>query len=184
MKLTQEQVASFAAIGILSIQGGAVRDGKARRIIQDAATYLISDKTRFPDKAADSVWTSVKGDSIMRGTTDDTAYVEDFWKLIVALGRLDKVLPLQGCWYVAIDEQWEIAVNGHDEALPCSQFRQHAGTSVSVEPFHCYVVYNGWPAGILSPAGGEIAAGESANLQTLCEALRKLVALKSAPVQI
>lgn len=34
---------------------------------------------------------------------------------------------------------------------------------VTVEPFHCYIEFNGWPAGVVAPWGGVIAAGDVAN---------------------
>ena len=70
------------------------------------------------------------------------------------------------CWECQIDEQWWIAVNPHNQARECSQ-------GVPVEPLHCYVEFNGWPAGVFSPFGGEFAAGELANEQTFVEALQR-----------
>lgn len=73
------------------------------------------------------------------------------------------VLP--GCWEFRLDDQWWIAVNGRKEAVKCS-------TGVMVEPVHAYVEYNGWPAGVLTPYGGVIAAGSAANEQTFIDALK------------
>ena len=39
--------------------------------------------------------------------------------------------------------------------------------------FFVRVKWNGWPAGVITPAGGTIAAGELANEDTLVEALKE-----------
>lgn len=41
-----------------------------------------------------------------------------------------------------------------------------------VGPCEIYVTWNGWPAGILDPSGGVIAAGEAANEDAFIEWLR------------
>jgi hypothetical protein len=69
-----------------------------------------------------------------------------------------------GCWEVGIDQHWWIAVNAHNEPKTCSK-----GTEVA--PFACYVGFNGWPAGILTPTGGALAAGSLANEETFLAAL-------------
>jgi len=40
------------------------------------------------------------------------------------------------------------------------------------DPIHCAVLYNGWLAGVFSPAGGWIAAGEGANENTFIAACK------------
>ena len=70
------------------------------------------------------------------------------------------------CWEHQVDAQWWVAFNGHPEAKETSKGHQ-------VEPFHCYVEYNGWPAGIFMPYGGCIAAGEGANENTFIAALAR-----------
>lgn len=75
--------------------------------------------------------------------------------------------PLQkhaGCWEYQIDDQWFIAVNGHQAPMLCSK------SDVQVDPFCCYVMFNGWPAGIMNPIGGQIAAGAAANESTFIAA--------------
>lgn len=42
-----------------------------------------------------------------------------------------------------------------------------------VPAFHCYVEFNGWPAGLLSPYDGTFAAGEAANEETFIAALEQ-----------
>jgi hypothetical protein len=40
----------------------------------------------------------------------------------------------------------------------------------------CMVTYNGWPAGMLGPFGGIIAAGDAANERSFIDALRAAAA--------
>jgi hypothetical protein len=70
-----------------------------------------------------------------------------------------------GCWRHAVDEHWTIVLNGHEHD------QKHEG--VTVPPFHCYVEFNGFPAGLFHPvAGGLIAAGSAVNETTFLAALR------------
>ena len=73
----------------------------------------------------------------------------------------------EGCWEHQVDERWWIAVNGHAQPE-----KRLTSKGIEIQPFHCYVEYNGWPAGILSPYGGVIAAGTGANEDTFIEALK------------
>ena len=91
--------------------------------------------------------------------------------LLAKLGNLLGVGPLNkhpGCWEFKIDEHWTIAINGHKEPTMC-----FSGSELM--PFHCYVEYNGWPAGVFSPFGGIIAAGSCANENTFIEAVEKRI---------
>lgn len=95
--------------------------------------------------------------------------VPEAMKLVCALGLALGVAPLNkrsGCWEERIDEQWEIAVNGHRTPMRCSH-------DCDVPPFSVYVQYNGWPAGIIDPSGGVIAAGVCANEDTFIAALNR-----------
>ena len=96
--------------------------------------------------------------------------------LIAELGIADGVAPMskhEGLWYRKLDENWEIAVNGHREAiLSQSDVNRIACT---VEPFRAAVWWNGWLEGFIDPYGGVIAAGELANEETLVAALRKAI---------
>jgi hypothetical protein len=88
-----------------------------------------------------------------------------------ALGVRD-VNKLPGCWEHQVDEQWWIALNGHRETIKDSH-------GSDVMPFHAVIEFNGWPAGIISPAGGIIAAGSCANESTFIGALREAAAKAS-----
>lgn len=85
-------------------------------------------------------------------------------ELCEALGE-HPISKYPGCWEHTVDERWKIAVNGHKEPKKCSL------SDVPVEPFNCYVTFNGWPAFIFNPYGGAGAAGEAANENTFIEAL-------------
>lgn len=72
----------------------------------------------------------------------------------------------EGCWEHRIDDHWSISCNGHQETTKNSQ-------GVEVPPFSVYVEWCGWPAGIINPYGGAIAAGAAANEAAFVDALRK-----------
>ncbi len=79
---------------------------------------------------------------------------------------------LPGCWTRHIGKQWWIAVNGHKTSMKAtSPNGASAGDGISVEPFHVYIEFNGWPAGIFTPYGGAIAAGDAANESTFISAI-------------
>jgi len=83
----------------------------------------------------------------------------------LALALKIKPLPEHpACWEHDVDGHWWICINGHKETVKNSD-------GFDVEPFDCVVKWNGWPAGIFSPAGGVIAAGACANENTFIEAL-------------
>jgi len=89
-----------------------------------------------------------------------------------ALGvRLDQ---LPGTWKHQVDDLWHIEVNGHQKALPDAD-------GLPLEPCHCHIKFNGWPAGILNPRGGVIAAGEAANEETFIAALNKATSALAEP---
>ena len=71
---------------------------------------------------------------------------------------------LPGCWERQIGKHWWVAINAHGEAKKCTK-------GAEVEPINCYVEFNGWPAGVFTPFGGVIAAGDAANEETLTSAI-------------
>ena len=73
------------------------------------------------------------------------------------------ISKLPGLWSCDVDEKWKIELNGHNEDMD------------DVPPFSARIYYNGWPAGIISPYDGIIAAGEAANETTLIEALERAI---------
>lgn len=74
----------------------------------------------------------------------------------------------EGCWEHQVDDHWWIAVNGHQEP----RLMQKHPTLEPLKPFHAFVEWNGWPAGLMTPTGGCIAAGACANEETFIAALR------------
>ena len=78
----------------------------------------------------------------------------------------NNIRELAGCWESDVDEHWWVAINGHSEPCECS----HGGT---VPAFSTLIEWNGWPAGVIDPFGGTIAAGECANEDTFITALAK-----------
>lgn len=104
--------------------------------------------------------------------TDTERPILNAMDLIAQLAIKHDAGPLykhDGCWEHQVDSRWWIAVNGHKQPMPCSH-------GPEVEPYHAYIEFNGWPAGIINPFEGTLATGEAANEQTLCEALEKAIA--------
>lgn len=84
----------------------------------------------------------------------------------VALGA-KSISALPGCWEKRIDEHWWVAINGHKDDMACSR------EAPPVPSLHCYIEYDGWPAGLISLQDGVIAAGESANEDTFIAAVKR-----------
>lgn len=85
--------------------------------------------------------------------------------LALALGERD-LNKTPGCWQHKIDEKWWVALNPHDDYAEVEGGR--------VPPFSAYFKCNGWPAGIVNPAGGSMI-GTSQSEDALCHALRKAI---------
>ena len=64
-----------------------------------------------------------------------------------------------------VDKQWEFAVAGKEKVTL---------NGTNLDPFHFAIWFNGWPAGIGNPFGGEMAAGELANEGTFIAALKEV----------
>ena len=104
---------------------------------------------------------------------------EGLCEAFVAVAEMAQALGIKplnqhdGCWTFQVDDQWWIAVNGHKEPKPA---RSPQGASKDepfmVDPFHAYIEFNGWPAGVINPRGGTIAAGAVANEDAFIAALR------------
>lgn len=78
---------------------------------------------------------------------------------------VQQINQLPGCWEFQPGEGWFVAVNGHNTPAQCSH-----GTEVP--PFHAYIAWNEFPAGIIGPTDGVLAAGSVANESSLLSALR------------
>lgn len=69
---------------------------------------------------------------------------------------------------IKIDEQWTVTFNGTTEEVN------------GIPPLGLFLTFNDWPAGILTyTEGGEIAAGQAANVDTLKAAI--LERMKGVP---
>lgn len=96
---------------------------------------------------------------------------EAFVKLAELGGALgvQSINQLPGCWECQIDSQWWISMNGHREAIKDSH-------GAEVPAFHACIEFNGWPAGIIGPSAGIIAAGSLANEDTFIAAIDARIA--------
>lgn len=107
----------------------------------------------------------------MSNAQEEVGLLEAFMvvaELFGAIGVTD-ARNIEGCVEHQIDKQWFVALNGHDEPTACSKSRN------PVMPYHIYVEFNGWPAGVLNPYGGCIAAGEAANETTFIAAVKSAI---------
>jgi hypothetical protein len=98
-------------------------------------------------------------------TAEQTAFNEA-WQAICDIAAKEKTGPLNelpGLYHI-IAGKWQLWINGKQSPLITD--------GVTVQPFHAYVEHNGWPAGIMTPNSGEIAAGSLANVFTLRDALK------------
>lgn len=71
---------------------------------------------------------------------------------------------VEGCWESEVDDHWWIALNGHTKDANCTK-------GVPVDPYCCYIEFNGWPAGQINAFGGRIVVGEAANEDSFIDAL-------------
>ena len=99
----------------------------------------------------------------------------DAIELILKLHKADGTEPISrvpGLWHHRLDDQWEFWINGHMEPQGGEEIAQ------KLAPGECYVKFNGWPAGLFSIITGDgvIAAGEIANYEAFCAALRGAIA--------
>ena len=88
--------------------------------------------------------------------------------LIAQLGIKDGVTPLVGPYERVLDEHWTLCLNPDTEMYKWRGFE--------IPRFHCAIEFNGWPAGLINPFAGWIAAGTVANEDALIEALRLALA--------
>jgi len=83
---------------------------------------------------------------------------------------VSNVKDLPGCWECKVDDRWWFAINAH--TTPKAVKLSPSGVAHKVDPFHCYVEFNGWPAGVFHLAGGgEFAQGTEANEDAFIDAL-------------
>ena len=91
---------------------------------------------------------------------------------IALLAEHDKLgLPQAKCWHRIVGD-WEIWVNRGKKPQ-----KKEPG-SPSIEPYSAYIEWKGWPAGIIDPYGGIIAAGEGANEDSFIAAIEAEIGKK------
>lgn len=91
------------------------------------------------------------------------------WAGCGALALKDRVgviadLP-GGIYERQIGDLWRIVFNGG------AKTREQDDHAPKLPPFSVYVEFNGWPAGIIGPSGGILAAGDAANEDTFIAAI-------------
>ena len=79
------------------------------------------------------------------------------------------IQSLRKPWVHIIDEHWTVAVNGQNVLQRVDPM--HHMSIDDLLPYHAAVWFNGWLAGIFSPAGGTFAAGTAANEETFAAAI-------------
>ena len=100
--------------------------------------------------------------------------------LLADLAKARAVPPLAqlpGLWTLRLDENWDIAVNGHRVTI---DYAPPDGMEAAVGPFEAVVWWNGWLAAKFTPHGGAFAAGSLANEATFQAAVRKAIADSTA----
>ena len=103
-------------------------------------------------------------------------FVSEAFGVICELGIALGIRPLNehpGCWAHQIDDFWFVAVNGHDE----SRMYQ----TIEIPPFHAYVAYDGWPAAMFTPRGGEFVVTNVVNEDAFIRAVRAAIARHKLP---
>ena len=93
-------------------------------------------------------------------TTDQIC--EAFYLIVVRMAReYGEPLPKRLLEIGDKDRGWHVALNPTNEPVD------------DLQPFSASVSWNGWPAGLIDPRGGIIAAGELANEETFREWLNQ-----------
>jgi hypothetical protein len=83
--------------------------------------------------------------------------------LMIVQGAPMPITKHEGAYECVIDANWKATFNGH----PTEQKHGH----ITIPAFTAVIDYNGWPAGLMNPYGGVIAAGECANETTFIAAV-------------
>lgn len=72
-----------------------------------------------------------------------------------------------GCTEIVIDETWKVAVNPHKDK------QKHHG--VEIKPYHTFIWFNGWPAGMMTPFNGCFVEGRKANEDDFIRAMARRI---------
>lgn len=76
-------------------------------------------------------------------------------------------------WMGSVDKNWVIAIHANKNKI--IGFKPEGAVSMEAEYGIMLVWFNCWLAGMLDPFGGEIAAGELANENTLIKAIENRI---------
>lgn len=93
----------------------------------------------------------------MDGITEVFYYIS----LIAERNNVRNIRELDGLWKCKVDEDWEFRVNGHNKEID------------GIPPYHALIIHKGLPAGLVSPIGGNFAAGEAVNEDAFIQAIKK-----------
>lgn len=89
------------------------------------------------------------------------AELSEIFSLVMDIGTKENQVPIYNrVWSHKVDELWSFEVNGFPH------------TEQGIPPFNVKVVFNGFPAGLIGPYDGIIAAGAAANEDTFIQALK------------
>lgn len=102
----------------------------------------------------------------MRRLYEEAFAVLAEWLTSNGYTNLREVTKTNCLFEFSINENWRGAINPWEETVN------------NVPPFHAKIVFNGWPAGLISPFGGIFAAGRAANEETFIAAIREQLKAK------
>lgn len=94
--------------------------------------------------------------------------------VLVALAQevgIQNIIANEGCTEIVIDPQWTVAVNPHDSK------QKHNGATI--EPYHTFIWFNDWPAGMMTPFQGCFVEGSEANEDEFIRAIAKRIERES-----
>lgn len=81
-----------------------------------------------------------------------------------------KICDLPGALVMKLDDNWTVAMHGHDEPTDVPEQEGCMGIK-GLAPCTVAIYWNGWIAGLVDAGGGQMAWGAAANEDTFIEAL-------------
>lgn len=79
-----------------------------------------------------------------------------------------------GCREHQVNAHWWFAMNPHRTKMLCTK-------GIDVKPYSIYFEWDGWPAGMVTAAGGMFVQGIEANQDNLIAALKAAIATNGQP---
>lgn len=86
---------------------------------------------------------------------------------LAGLLGLENISRKEGCCEIVVDDQWKVAVNPHDSPM--------VHNSVLIKPFHTFIWFNGWPAGMMTPFDGCFIESSTANEDEFIRAMARRI---------